>query len=864
MEEWTKRTEEVVREQKTNPSRGLSEREADERLKQVGENVLETGKKPPSLLCRFLGQLNDALVLLLLAAAGISLLLSLSEGKLPWDTVIIVAIVLLNAIIGVVQECRAQKAMDALKALHTPEAKVLREGEIRQIDAKGLVPGDILVLETGDQVAADGRLLESVSLKMKEAALTGEAEEVEKEAKAICGPHTPLAEQKNMVFASSFVAYGHGLAVVTATGMQTQVGHMAHLMNQEGEKKTPLQQKLAKTGQVLAFGALGICVLIFLLGLLRGGDLFALFLTSVSLAVAAIPEGLTAVVTIVLAMGTGRLAQKNAVVRRLMAVETLGSATVICSDKTGTLTQNNMQPVAFVDAGGKALTEGDKRQLLHRAALCNHARLVDGTFFGMATEKALASYAYDSHCYPTQREREMVDEVPFSSERKKMTSLHRLPDGRYLWVMKGAPEVVVPCCRFRKENGAERPLLPSEKERALAAAAALAEKALRVIAVCEQSSSQKPPKGRMEENMVLLGFVGLMDPPRPEARNAVLCCKEAGIRPVMITGDNVKTAVAIAKEVGIFQEGDGCLTGPKLSQMSDEQLQKEVEHVSVYARVSPEHKVRIVKAWQKKGHVVAMTGDGANDAPALKAADIGCAMGKTGTDAAKNASDLVITDDHFATIVSAVREGRNLFGNIRKTVHFLLSSNIGEIVTIFVAMCFAWPVPLLPIQLLWVNLLTDSLPAIALGLDKGEADIMRHRLKETAVLSRSDGWRILLEGLMIGFLALTAFGLGQRSGNLTVGRTMAFSVLAISQLVHAFNMRKEETVLQKGMLENRWLDLAFLVGVGLQAMVVVCKPLQHIFGVTTLTTAQWGMVFGLSFLPLLVVEGEKRALSFRK
>ena len=839
----------------TDLEKGLTEEEARSRLMRQGKNELQGQKKPPGVVKRFFAQLNDALVLLLLAAAGVSFLVSMVEGKGElWDSAVIIAIVLVNAIIGVAQEQKAQKAMQALQALNAPFARVKRNGQVRRILAEEVVVGDLLLLETGDRVAADGRLVESTSLRTQEAAITGEAAEVEKEAEVICQAHTPVAERMNLVLSSSFVAYGRGIAIVTATGMDTQVGHIARLLEGEEEKKTPLQKRLDETGKYLAGGALLICGLIFVLGLLRGGNLFSLFMTAVSLAVAAIPEGLTAVVTIVLAMGTGRLAKKQAIIRHLTAVETLGSATVICSDKTGTLTQNKMTLTMLRTGGGQVPSATQTEELYFLGLNCNHALLQNQSFVGMATEVALAEGAWKAGV----RERmTTVDEIPFSSKRKRMTTVHQI-GGRYLAITKGAPEVLLPLTAKMEEGRREIPFTGQAKEEAMKTVEEMAKRALRVIALCKKEFDHQPTSQELERELVLVGFVGMMDPPRPEARSAVLQCRKAGIRPVMITGDNAQTAVAIAREVGIYTEKDGCLTGLQIERMTAEELQQAVGKTAVYARVSPEHKVRIVKAYQALGETVAMTGDGVNDAPALKAADIGCAMGKTGTDAAKNAADLVIADDNFATIVAAVKEGRGLFQNIKKTVHFLLSSNIGEIVTIFFAMVLDLPTPLLPIQLLWVNLLTDSLPAIALGLDGVDPDTMQGRGGSRSVIGREDAMRIGLEGALIGVLSLTAFGLGRQMGDLATGRTMAFSVLALSQLVHAFNMRSPHSVLNRHMFQNRWLDASFLLGTALQVFVVMLPGAQAVFGVTALTAIQWGLVAVLMSVPLAAVELEKR------
>lgn len=867
---WEKSLRDTERELQTNFSQGLSEEEAKHRLEQQGKNLLDYDEKQKSLLSRFFAQLNDFMVIVLIAAAAASFAVSFMNGENDFmDSAIILLIVGFNAILGVAQESKAQKAVDALKKLSAPKAKVLRAGRISEIPAEEVVVGDVVVLEAGDFVCADGRILECKGLKAEESAITGESVPVEKEADTVYKENTSLGDRKNMVLSSSYITYGRGKAVVTATGMKTEVGHIARLISQEGESQTPLQKKLGQTGKVLGIGAMAICGIIFLMGLFRHADPFEMFMTSVSLAVAAIPEGLPAIVTIVLAIGMQRMSKRNTIIRRLSAVEALGSANVICSDKTGTLTQNKMKAIKVTDYSRKQETDFEKRKLiLMLGALCNDCRIEDKKFIGEPTEIALAEAAQESGQDLEKLAKDMprVGEIPFSSERKLMTTLHKIPGKGYLSVTKGAPDVLFERCSSCIDKEGREAFSTGKKQKANRLNQEMASGALRVIAVAFREFEKKPEKvdtKTLENNLVFAGMIGMIDPPRPEAKKAVEVCKKAGIRAVMITGDHALTAKAMAQELGIFGQEDAAMTGEELERTSDENLSKNIEKYAVFARVSPEHKVRIVKAFQSKGNIVAMTGDGVNDAPALKAADIGCAMGKNGTDVAKGASDMILTDDNFATIVAAVREGRGIYDNIKKAVHFLLSSNIGEIITIFVAMCLGWATPLLPIQLLWVNLVTDSLPAIALGLDSVEKDIMDRKplREEKSLFAGGMGERIALEGCMIGMLALLAFGIGHCYFDIEeqhiIGRTMAFAVLSISQLVHAFNMRTEHSIFTISILSNPFLIGAFFIGLVLQVSVIMLPTLATIFKVQPLTMAQWGIVATLAFMPIAVVELEK-------
>lgn len=865
---WQMETKEAARRLETDEKQGLTSQMAAERLAQKGRNELTETDGKKSLFWRFLAQFDDFMILLLLGAAVVSVVISRLSGENDvLDAVMILGIVVLNAALGLFQESKAEKALEALKKMAAPHARVIRDGIVREIPAAEVVPGDLLLLETGDAVCADGRVVESRSLKTEESALTGEALPVEKTSVGGLPEETATGDRKNMVLAGGYVVYGKGKVLVTATGMDTEMGRIAAMLSHTSDSMTPLQKKLEQTGKQLGIGALAICALIFCMGILQEKPPFSMFMTAVSLAVAAIPEGLPAIVTIVLAMGTSRMSEKHTIVRRLSAVETLGGAQVICSDKTGTLTQNRMQVTAWTDySHGEPKNEDLRETVANLFALCNDCNVSDGNLQGEPTEKALGEYAQSMGIDFAALRRDMprVGEIPFSSARKRMTTLHKTEDG-WISVTKGAPDILLEKCAFCMEGSGQVPFDNRRKSMARMVNGEMAAQALRVVAVAFRQWSEKPPltEEALERNLVFAGMAGMVDPPRPEVKEAVHLCRQAGIRPVMITGDHVLTAEAIGRELGIYQKGDCAVTGAELDKMSDKELETAAETCTVFARVAPEHKVRIVKAFQKSGNVVAMTGDGVNDAPALKTADIGCAMGKSGTEVAKGASDLILTDDNFATIVEAVREGRGIYDNIRKAVHFLLSSNIGEILTIFVAMLLGWAAPLLPIQLLWVNLVTDSLPAIALGMEPAEENIMERppRKNTGSLFGDGLGGRILLEGVMIGVLALLAFGIGHvyfdQEDGYAIGRTMAFAVLSLSQLVHAFNMRGEGSLGKLPFCSNKWLLMAFVVGATLQCVVIMMPPLAGIFQVVPLNGEQWLLTAALALAPLPLVELEK-------
>ena len=850
----------LLKELRTSLEAGLSSQEAQQRLGQYGENKLAEKKKKTNLQ-RFLEQFKDAMIIILLLAAAVSFVVA-CFGHDPmefFEPLLILLIVVLNAVLGMVQEAKAEKALDALKSMSAPHARVLRDGKEQVIDAAQLVPGDVIRLEAGDFIPADARLLKSVSLKSEESALTGESVPSEKDAAALVEEKAPLGDRSNMVFSGCSVTYGTATAVVTGTGMNTEMGKIAGLLEGEEEGQTPLQQKLAQLGKYLGFVALAACAVIFVVGLVNGINVLEIFMTAVSLAVSAIPEGLPAIVTIVLAIGVQRMVKKNAIIRRLPAVETLGSASVICSDKTGTLTQNRMTLVKLWVNGEPELETVSAsntpaaRELLRYGALCCDGSVVykeDGTeqHIGDPTETSILVAAHKNGMEQDELNRQYprLAELPFDSDRKLMTSVNQI-DGKIVAIVKGAFDMMAARCVSGNLEAAK------EKNDEMSRGA------LRVLAVGYkflEKAPEDPTSEELENGLTLLGLVGMIDPPRPEAKAAVATCRQAGIKPVMITGDHVVTASAIAKELGILGDGDKAITGAQLDAMTEEQLDQEVEHISVYARVSPENKIRIVKAWQRKGQVVSMTGDGVNDAPALKAADIGCAMGITGTDVAKGAADMTLTDDNFATIVDAVREGRGIYANIKKVVGFLLGTNIGEVLTVFFAMILWHKTPLLSMQLLWINLVTDSLPAISLGMEAVEADVMDHKPKPKSegIFAHGLGIQVVLQGCMFALLTLAAFVLGQRfGGSLEAGQTMAFMVLALTQIVQSFNMRSQRSLFAIGPFSNKKLNGAALLSLALVCLVLF-TPVRIAFGLVLLPAWLYLVGLGLILVPLPVME----------
>ena len=845
-----------------DPDKGLSMIEALSRLIEHGENKLHEKKKKTTMQ-RFFGQFGDVMILILIVAAIVSFIVACFEGEGFFEPILILIIVVLNALMGVIQESKAEKALDALKNLSSPHSRVIRDGKESVIEASQLVPGDIIRLEAGDFVPADARIITSASLKAEESALTGESVPSEKDAGTAIPKDVPLGDRHNMLYSGCSISYGRAKAVVTATGMNTEMGKIANLLADEPDRQTPLQQKLAVLGKYLGITALGACAVIFVIGLIDGMHIMDIFMTSVSLAVSAIPEGLPAIVTIVLAIGVQRMVKRNAIIRRLPAVETLGSASVICSDKTGTLTQNRMTLIKAFSAGAGILEEiGEDnspaiKSLLFYAALCCDGKVVfeneKEQHIGDPTETAIVLAAHNNGMPKDELDERYprLAEIPFDSERKLMTTVNRI-EGKNIVIVKGAFDVLAQCC------------VAGDVEPGREHADKLGEQALRVLAVAYKEIDEipiSPTSKLLETGLTFMGLVGMIDPPRSEARDAVTVCRTAGIKPVMITGDHVLTASAIAKELGILLDGDDAITGKELALMSETELNECVRTISVYARVSPSDKIRIVRAWQRQGEVVAMTGDGVNDAPALKAADIGCAMGITGTDVAKGAADMSLTDDNFATIVEAVREGRGIYDNIKKVVTFLLGTNIGEVLTVLFAMLFWKETPILSMQLLWINLVTDGLPAIALGMEPIEGDVMNRRPKSKTegIFANGMGVQVVLQGAMFATLTLIGFVFGWKAtGDIVAGRTMAFFILALTQVVHSFNMRSNHSLFRIGVLSNRYLVRAAAVSIALIALVIFVPPMTSIFGLTQLTGGMYLSAIGLACVPLPILELSKK------
>ena len=872
---------EVARGLNSDIENGLNIEDVNKKRDEFGFNELRAGKKK-SLVVRFLEQFKDFMIIVLIISAIVSGFVGIANGEGITDTIIIMFVIILNAIIGVAQESKAEKSLEALKKLSSHMAKVIRNGKLDVIPSKELVPGDIVVLETGDFVPADLRIIEAHNLKAQEASLTGESLPVDKMSDIIEGEKVGIGDRSNMLFSSSLITYGRGKAIVVETGMNTEVGKIADMMNSSLNTETPLQKKLNQLGKTLGIFALIICVLIFVIGLINGKEIISMFMTAVTLAVAAIPEGLPAVSTIVLAIGVQRMVKKNAIVKNLPSVETLGSASVICSDKTGTLTQNKMT-VQKVFANGTAKSVEDikelsseERKVIEIGMLCNDTKVSnDNEFTGDPTETALTDIGFELGYNKEFLNIERQDEIPFDSDRKLMTIVIE-KKGKYLVYTKGAVDELLKRCGSYALNGEVKSDLENYVNTINEQNKNMASEALRVLAMAYKITDKLPSKEEMEKDLIFTGMVGMIDPPREEAKVAVQKCKNAGIKPVMITGDHKITAIAIAKKLGILENEAEAITGDMLEDMSQEELTQNIEKYSVYARVSPEHKVRIVKAWQTKGQVVAMTGDGVNDAPALKNADIGCAMGKVGTDVAKEAADVILTDDNFATVVSAVEEGRRIYDNILKSIQFLLSSNVGEIVVLFMAtMCLPLFVKwfgitnvsalevLLPIQILWINLVTDSLQALALAVDPATSNIMNRKPNSAGsdIFTKGMIWRIAYQGIMIGALTLIAYMIGLSTTNVDEStriqdaQTMAFVVLAFSELTHVFNIRNnKESIFKTGIGGNKYLLFATLISAMLMLVILFIPALRDIFGIAMLPKENILEVIILSLAPIAIVE----------
>ncbi|SHN76281.1 cation-translocating P-type ATPase [Desulfitobacterium chlororespirans] len=871
---FAKSQEETLKELNVNPVTGLSSQEVQARLEQYGTNKLK-GKPKKSLIALFFAQLKDMLIYVLIGAALITLFI----GEYV-DSIIILLVVVLNAAIGVFQEFKAEKAIEALQQMTTPKTLVRRNGEVLEIQSEELVPGDIVLIDAGRFIPADLRLIESANLQIEESALTGESVPTEKVAQEVLqDPKTPLGDQVNMAFMSTLATYGRGEGVVVGTAMETEIGKIAKILDEEIDEMTPLQKRMEELGKVLGYLAIGICVLIFVISFFQKRDLFEMFLTAISLAVAAIPEGLPAIVAIVLALGVTRMSKINAIVKKLPAVETLGSVNIICSDKTGTLTQNQMTVVKYYTLNNlqEVPREGSDfdatihaKELMKTFVLCSDATYEQGQGTGDPTEIALVVLGerFNLGRKTLHAEYKRVGENPFDSDRKLMSTLNEENTG-YRVHTKGAIDNLLKLSTTALVDGKVVPLTEEMKQEYLRVADEMSDAALRVLGAAYKDVDRVISPQEMEQDLTLIGMVGMIDPPRLEVRDSIRDAKLAGITPVMITGDHKNTAVAIAKELGIAESIEQSMTGAEIDQLSDEEFSQRIGSLRVFARVSPEHKVKIVKAFKSHGNIVSMTGDGVNDAPSLKNADIGVAMGITGTDVSKGAADMILTDDNFTTIVHAIEEGRNIYNNIKKSVIFLLSCNLGEIIAIFFSVLFFWPVPLLATQLLWINLITDTLPAIALGVDPGDKEVMRQKPRnpKESFFAHGSGIRAVIGGILIGALTLVAFYIGLREYGYTLGstdipadiltyaRTMAFVVLAASQLFYSLSMRHAtKSIFAVGLFSNRYLIAAIIVGLLLQLMVISVPFLSDAFKLQMLSLRDWSIVLSLAITPLILKE----------
>ncbi|WP_349407017.1 calcium-transporting P-type ATPase, PMR1-type [Clostridium perfringens] len=860
---WYKKSKnEILQELDVDEKNGLSSTEALRRLEKYGKNKLET-KKKKTLFKQFLSQLKDVMIYILIIAAIISAFL----GEIS-DALIILLVIIINAVIGVIQESKAEKALDALKELSTPKALVKRDGSLKEILSEDIVPGDIVIIDAGRYIPGDLRLIDTANLKIEESAFTGESVPSEKDASFLPDKEIPIGDQNNMAFMSTLATYGRGVGVVVGTGMNTEIGKIAKMIEQEENDETPLQKKLSELGKILGFLAVGICILIFIISFFQGRDLLEMFLTSISLAVAAIPEGLPAIVAIVLALGVQRMVKKNAIIRKLPAVETLGSVSIICSDKTGTLTQNKMTVTtvytndSYIKESEFNLNDNESKLLVDCMVLCNDATYSEKSQTGDPTEIALLESPFKLNILKEKLEKEFkrIDEIPFDSDRKLMTTVNLVDDKKARVFTKGALDSILSICNKISVNGKLVDFSKEYKAKVLENSNIMSDKALRVLAFAYKDiSKENIVLDSLEKDLVFIGMVGMIDPPRLEVKDSIKLCKSAGITPVMITGDYKNTAFAIANELGIAEDISQAITGHEIDKFKEEEFNEKIINYRVFARVSPEHKVKIVKAFKSHGNIVSMTGDGVNDAPSLKAADIGVAMGITGTDVSKGASDMILTDDNFSTIVSAVEEGRKIYLNIKKSIVFLLSCNLGEILTLFTAILLNWNSPLQPIHILWVNLITDSFPALALGVDKTKEDVMNNppRNPKESIFVKSDKIQLIINGVLIGGITLFAFKLGERlyADSLIHAQTMAFVVLSVSQLFLSLSLRSNtKSAFSLGLFSNKYLVYSILLGIFLQVIIISISFIANIFKVTPLLLYDWIVVILVSLIPFAINE----------